>query len=168
MPDERTVLFKDRFQPGDFVYVGEHTAERAQQMGREFEAYEQHVVDEGALPFKAILWADTKKQSKTFGKRMARGAFADALISELRDRNTLTPDIEQSLLDVKNKVEAADMKAVVSFDETLARYEQFAAEADGVTPFPVIDATDRHAARLDLMQRFLTALEEHRGRALEG
>ena len=32
MPTEREILIKDRFQPGDYVYVGEHTEERLQRM----------------------------------------------------------------------------------------------------------------------------------------
>lgn len=163
VPEENVIMFKDRFQPGDYVYVGEHTQERVDKMGAEFETYLKSVIDDGVMPFQAVLWADQKKQSKTMGKRMARGAFVDALLLEMKERNTLTPDIEKELLDVKAKVEGSDMKAVDSLKDTLARYTEFAEAAGGVVDFPVIEATDRHEARKELMKRFIAALEEHRG-----
>jgi polyphosphate kinase 2 (PPK2 family) len=160
IPEQREVMIKDRFQPGDFVYVGEPTAERVQKMGAEFEAYERKITDEGVMSFKAILWADVEKQAKTFGKRMARGAFAEAILTELERRGPVTDDVRAALDDIANKVEGSDMVAMTTLEDTLVRYQAFAEAADGVTPFPVINATDRHAARLDLMRRFLAALDD--------
>ena len=128
-------------------------------MGAEFEAYEQKIVDEGVMSFKAILWADVDKQAKTFGKRMARGAFAEAILSELERRGPVSDEVRTELDGIANKVEGSDMVAMTTLDETLERYQAFAEAAGGVTPFPVINATDRHAARLDLMERFLGALD---------
>jgi polyphosphate kinase 2 (PPK2 family) len=159
VPEANEVMIKDRFQPGDFVYVGDHTVERVKKMGAEFEAYEQKIVDEGVLSFKAILWADVDKQAKTFGKRMARGAFAEAILTELERRGPVADDVRASLDDIANKVEGADMVAMTTLEDTLVRYQAFAEAADGVTPFPVINATDRHEARIDLMKHFLGALD---------
>ncbi len=154
MPGPREILIKDRYQPGDFVYVGEHTPERCARMAAENARYEALLAERNVLVFQAILYADRDKQAKTFGKRMARGALVDALVGELARRDTLTPAVDAELQAVKDKVQNADFVGLQRFESVLPLYRQIA-EAMGV---PVIDATDRHAARLDLLERFLAVL----------
>lgn len=154
MPATHEILIKDRYQPGDFVYVGSHDAARCAQMAAENARYEALLAEKNVLIFQAILFADRHKQAKTFGKRMARGVVVDAFMAELRRRGALTAEDEASLVAVKNKVRSADFVGFSRFDEVLPLYRQYAA----ATGTPVIDATDRHAARLALLERFLAAL----------
>ena len=89
----------------------------------------------------------------------ARGALVDAFVEELRARGTLTTAAETELVAVKNKVQNADFVGLARFDAVLPLYRQFAAAIGA----PVIDATDRHAARLDLLRRFAATLAEFAG-----
>lgn len=161
MPTKHEILIKDRYQPGDFVYVGASTEARCSQMAAENARYEKMLTDKGVLIFQAILYADRDKQAKTFGKRMARGALVDAFIEELRGRGALTTHTNEALTTVKNKVQNADFVGLASFDEVLPLYRQFAAAMN----VSVIDATNRHTARLILLRQFAAALESFGQRA---
>lgn len=157
MPKRREILIKDRFI-GDYIYEGENTPKRLEEMASDFARYEQLAKSRGVLCFKAILWADQDKQAKTFGKRMGRGAFADALIAELSARGQLTEKIEADLLDVRGKIEAADLVALNNFGPILERYKAFGTAIGA----PVIDATNRHSARLQLLDMFYESLVNYR------
>lgn len=153
-PAKREILIKDRFQAGDYVYVGEQTPERLAEMTGQNAKYEEHLAAQGALVFSALLYADSEKQAKTFGKRMARGALVDALIGELQARDELSEERKTKLEEVKAKVQRTDLVGLSRFEQVLPHYRAFSASHG----CPIIDATDRHAARLDLLKRFYDAL----------
>lgn len=158
VPAEGEVVFWDRGPAGDSVY-GPADDARAKVMGREFDAFEAELRAQGILLVKVELSADPMKQAATFGKRLARQHIAARLESALAAQGLLTGEAQAGLAEVKGKLDTADFDAFERYDAVQARFIRFVEASGSAEPWMVIDATQRHAARLALMEGFGAALE---------
>ena len=163
IPAEGEVVFWDRGPAGDSVY-GPADDARAKVMGKELEAFEAELRAQGILLVKVELSADPMKQAATFGKRLARQHIAARLEVALAAPGALTDEGQAGLAEVKGKLDTADFEAFERYEDIQARFLRFVEASGGVEPWMVIDATRRHAARLDLMAGFGAALDRFAAR----
>ncbi len=155
VPDgEQTARFWDRGPAGDAVY-GPKTPAQVKEMAKELRGLERELADDGVLLFKVHIFADQAKQAETFGKRFARQAAADRIEAALEDRGALTDASRAALDNIRSKVDGDDLRALVGFDAFQAKFLRFSQAAD----YHVVDASDRHAARLTIIDALSTELD---------
>ena len=148
--------FWDRGPAGDAVY-GKKTPAEVKVMARELRELERELAKDGVLLFKVHIYADQEKQAETFGKRLGRQSAADVIEAELVKRGKLTPASAAALENIRSKIDGDDLQALVNFDEHQSKFLRFS-KAAGYT---VVDATKRHAARLEIIEAFVEQLEAH-------
>lgn len=155
VPSEpRSARFWDRGPAGDAVY-GPRTAAEVKTMAKEVRALEKSLAADGVLLFKVHIFADAPKQAETFGKRFARQAAADRIEGLLEKRGQLTEPARAALDNIRSKVDGDDLRALVGFDEIQAKFLRFSEQAG----YHVVDASDRHAARLAIIAALSADLE---------
>lgn len=158
MPEAGQAIFWDRGPAGDSVY-GQASDARTRTMGHEMAAMEKDLREQGILLVKVELSAAPEKQAATFGKRLARQHIAAKLEAALAVEGQLDGDAEAGIAEIKGKLDGADFTAFMDFEAIQGRFMRFVEASSAVEPWMVIDATKRHAARLDLIQGFDAALE---------
>lgn len=158
VPDEGQAIFWDRGPAGDSVY-GPADDARAAEMGAEMSAFEADLRAQGILMVKVELSANSDKQAATFGKRLARQHIAGKLESALAAQGGLHEEAEAGIAEIKGKLDKADFAAFTAFDEVQSKFMRFVDVSSDVEPWLVIDATKRHAARLELIDGFEQALD---------
>ncbi|MFO0722151.1 MAG: hypothetical protein U1E65_00120 [Myxococcota bacterium] len=146
--DFEAVLW-DRGPAGDSVYAPK-TAEDVKKMAAEFKEMEKAMAAEGVLMLKLHIFADPEKQAETFGKRLGRQAVADEIERRLEKSGELTEVGKNQLDVVRHKIDGDDFRALVKFDEYQAKFKRFS-QAAGMR---MLDATDRHPARLQVIDAF--------------
>ena len=158
VPQEGEAIFWDRGPAGDSVY-GEVSPEKCQRMGKEFSEYEAKLTDDGILFVKIELYADLDKQAKTFGKRLGRQFCAQTIAEELQGSGTLTESQRSGLELIIEKVDAGDFRALTNYKDIQSRFVTFVKNSSESNEWLVTDATNRHKARLGLIQAFDKALD---------
>lgn len=156
VPKKGEVVFWDRGPSGDAVY-GKPSAAKKAQMGQEFQAFEEKLAEDGVLMFKLELYASQEKQAETFGKRLARQAMAHQIGGALTARGGMTEAQRQDLALIAGKIDADDFRALETYPDVQAGFLSFV-EQSGPKSWNVVDATKRHAARLEIIERFEQAL----------
>lgn len=163
VPAQGQAVFWDRGPAGDSVY-GPADDARATEMGAEMSAFEADLRARGILMVKVELSADAEKQAATFGKRLARQHIAGKLEAALAAQDGLHEEAKAGLEEISGKLDRADFAAFTAFDEVQAKFLRFVDASSDVEPWLVIDATKRHAARLELIDGFAAALDRFAAR----
>lgn len=156
VPKKGEVVFWDRGPAGDAVY-GKPTAAKKAEMGKELVAFERALEKDGVLLFKLELFASESKQADTFGKRLARQAMAAQLQGVLAARGGLDAGKTAGLANIAGKIDADDFRALETYQDVQASFLAFVGQS-GPASWNVVDATKRHDARLEIMERFEQAL----------
>ncbi|MBI4818970.1 MAG: hypothetical protein HY791_22050 [Deltaproteobacteria bacterium] len=162
VPDAGQAVYWDRGPAGDAAY-GQPDSARQKRMARDLAKFEKDLQKQGVLFFKLELFADGDKQAETFGKRIARREIASRITQNLAARGTLDEVKANGLEGIRGKIDADDVSALAKFDEVQARFENFAkisGESVGAGPWHLVDASKRHAARLEVISGMRRALAE--------
>lgn len=158
IPKQGEVVFWDRGPAGDAVYGKPSVGKRAV-MAKELKSFERDLAEEGILLFKLELFASPEKQAETFGKRLARQAMAGHIRDTLAARGELDAKKRAGLEAIAGKIDGDDFRALEKYEEVQAGFLGFV-EATEPNSWHVVDATKRHAARLEIIDRFGDALEQ--------
>lgn len=153
--DEDVARFWDRGPAGDAVY-GKKSPTDVKKMAKELLAFEKELAQEGVLLFKAHIFADPEKQAETFGKRLARQEAANVIEAKLKSQGKLTDATKDALDNIRNRIDGDDFRALTTFDDVQAGFLKFSK----LTGYNVVDATDRHAARLQIIDALQAQLEK--------
>lgn len=159
VPNKGEVVFWDRGPAGDSVYGGANDT-KTKTMAKEFVGFEKNLADSGVLLVKIELYADRDKQADTFGKRLARKHIAQRLEARLVQRGELTPEKKADLATIAGKIDAADFIAFAKYEAVQDKFMRFVSQTDKNAPWIAVDATKRHAARLDIIDRFSNQLAD--------
>lgn len=151
---ENEALFWDRGPAGDTVY-GPRSPAEVKQMAKEMVALKRQLAKDGILLFDVHIFADQEKQAATFGKRLARQHAADLIEGELTKRGKLTDITRDALENIRQKIDGDDLRALVSFDQVQEKFTRFSK----LTGMTMIDATKRHAARLEVIAALSAQLD---------
>jgi polyphosphate kinase 2 (PPK2 family) len=155
-PQAGDARFWDRGPAGDAVY-GKKSPAEAKLMAAELRAFEAQLADEGVLLFKAHIFAAPERSAETFGKRLARRTAADELELRLAAKGQLDDPTRAALDNIRSRIDEDDFDALASFPDVQARFLRFSKLAD----YTVVDATDRHEARLALVDALSSAVEAY-------
>ncbi len=162
-PQAGDARFWDRGPAGDAVY-GKKSPAEAKEMAAELRALEAQLADQGVLLFKAHIFAAPERSAETFGKRLARRAAADELELHLAAKGPLDDATHAALDNIRSRIDDDDFAALASFPDVQARFLRFSKLAN----YTVVDATDRHAARLALVDALSSAVEAYAARGAGG
>jgi len=155
VPTETNVArFWDRGPGGDAVY-GKKTPAEVKEMAKELKTFEKKLANDGVLLFKVHIYADQDKQAETFGKRLARQEAANIIEEQLTKRGKLTGATSDALENIRSRIDGDDFKAMVTFDDVQAKFSTFSK----LTGYNVVDASDRHAARLEIIDALSAQLD---------
>lgn len=158
VPRAGEAVFWDRGPAGDTVY-GPIDDPSCARMAKEFTAFEANLRERGVLLLKIELHAAPEKQAETLGKRLGRQYVAERIGAALEARGLLGDDERRGLAEIDGKLDLADFKALVSYDEVQARYLRFVDQTEREGPWLLTDATKRHDARMGLIRGVEKALE---------
>lgn len=160
LPQKGQAMFWDR-GPDDPVYAAKNAGE-FDRMAQENIVFEKNTVAApGTFVFKVELFANRDKQAAVLGKRLARRFIAQEILDSRGTERTLTADAEGDLRAVASKVDLADFRAFGRYDAVQKRFLRLVSLTNDVIPWNVVDATQRHPARLDLLTRFTQELDAY-------
>ncbi len=159
VPKTGEAVFWDRGPAGDAVYGPVDDARRAV-MAKEFEGFETELRSDGILLVKIELSAELDKQADTFGKRLARRYVADQIKSKLEADGTLSAEAAAGLDDAGGRIDMADFAALARYEGVQDRFMKFVDATGDASEWVVVDATKRHGARKEILDRFDALLSE--------
>jgi polyphosphate kinase 2 (PPK2 family) len=179
VPEYASVVW-DRGPAGDFVYGTLHELPMAQKLERysEFRRYDYGCRADGVLFIKCFFVTDRDSIAKTLGKRLAHKKIARDLRTWL-DANS-APHAREGLDEIEMHIDPTDFVAFNKYEENLHKFSEFARNTDYVgnvgdhgedslagysNPWLVVNTSDRHSARLNLMKAFVARV--HSFAALE-
>jgi polyphosphate kinase 2 (PPK2 family) len=174
VPDFASVVW-DRGPAGDFVYGTLHELPMAQKLERysEFRRYDYGCRADGVLFLKCFFVTDRDSIAKTLGKRLAHKKIARELRTWL-DANSVA-HVREGLEEIEMHIDPTDFVAFNKYEENLHKFSEFARNTDYVgnvsdhgedslagysNPWLVINTSDRHTARLNLMKAFCGRLHD--------
>ena len=156
----------DRGPAGDFVYGNLKDAPDSvkEDRYREFLEFDEMCMDQNILFCKLLFIADRDSIAKTLGKRLAHKQICkdlhywlDASVGRHIDR--------EGLNEIDNHIDPTDFVAFNSYHKNLHAFTNFAKNTDVsphaklTNPWLVINTSDRHPARVEMLTSFSGELE---------
>jgi polyphosphate kinase 2 (PPK2 family) len=168
VPDFASVVW-DRGPAGDFVYGTLDELPITQKLERysEFRRYDNRCRADGVLFLKCFFVTDRDSVAKTLGKRLAHKKIVGDLRTWL-DSSSVA-QVREGLEEIEMHIDPTDFVAFNKYEENLHKFSEFARNTDYVgnvgdhldgslvgysNPWLVINTSDRHSARLNLMKAF--------------
>ena len=172
-PDYASLVW-DRGPVGDFVYGNMNELGFAEKMKRykEFREYDYSCRHNDVLFFKCFFVTDKDKIASTLGKRLAQKKIAQELNVWL-DANS-SAHAREGLQEIMAHIDPTDFIAYNNYEENMRKFCTVVRNTDIVghvcgqaesvihyrNPWLVINTSNRHAARLSMMQHFRGKLKE--------
>lgn len=170
---KKSALVWDRGPAGDFVYGGfnDLPPEMKQKRYIDFHDFEEDCLNNGILFCKLLFVTSRDAISKCLGKRLAHKEFARDLHSWL-DANSVYHNRE-GLAEIENHIDPTDFVALNKYDTNLKIFYDFVLHTDHVgrlhedthayacdyLPWLVINTSERHLARMQIMRSFEKQLD---------
>jgi polyphosphate kinase 2 (PPK2 family) len=161
-------LVWDRGPAGDFVYgnLTEASEETKHERYQEFLEFDEKCMDQNILFCKLLFIADRDSIAKTLGKRLAHSQICKDL------RNWLDSSVgrqidREGLDEIEHHIDPSDFVAFNSYHKNLHAFTNFARNTDLrpssklTNPWLVINTSDRHPARVELLTMFSRELERY-------
>jgi polyphosphate kinase 2 (PPK2 family) len=163
----------DRGPAGDFVYGGFQDATLSEKMQRyeEFRTYDYNCRAEGVLFCKVFFVTDRDSIAGTLGKRLAHKRIARDLRTWL-DANSVE-QFREGVQEIEAHIDPTDFIAFNKYEENLEKFTEVVRNTDYVghvadqehssigysNPWIVVNTSNRHAARLNIMKAFYNQLK---------
>ena len=170
---KKSALVWDRGPAGDFVYGGFNNLppEMKQKRYIDFHEFEEDCLNNGILFCKLLFVTSRDAISKCLGKRLAHKEFARDLHSWL-DANSVYHNRE-GLAEIEHHIDPTDFVALNKYDTNLKIFYDFVLHTDHVgrlhedthayacdyLPWLVINTSERHLARMQIMRSFEKQLD---------
>jgi polyphosphate kinase 2 (PPK2 family) len=159
-------LVWDRGPAGDFVYGPLAKAPEAtkQERYQEFLEFDERCMDQNILFCKLLFVADRDSIAKTLGKRLAHSQICKDLHKWL-DSSVGRHIDREGLDEIDLHIDPSDFVAFNSYHNNLHAFTTFARNTDTrpqsqlTNPWLVINTSDRHPARVELLTMFSRELE---------
>lgn len=174
-PDYASLVW-DRGPAGDFVYgtLDQLPPQEKLKKYNEFRRYDYNCRQEGVLFFKCFFVSARDTIAATLGKRLAHKQIARDLRVWL-DANSVS-HTREGLEEIELHIDPTDFIAFNKYEENLSKFAEFSRNTDTIgrvvgddsskipsdaydNPWLVINTTNRHAARLNMMKAFRRQLE---------
>ena len=163
---EYKALVWDRGPAGDFVYGPLAQAPEAVKQDRyqEFLEFDERCMDQNILFCKLLFLADRDSIAKTLGKRLAHSQICRDLHKWL-DSSVGRHIDREGLDEIDQHIDPSDFVAFNSYHKNLHAFTTFARHTDTraqtklTNPWLVINTSDRHPARVELLTMFSKELE---------
>jgi polyphosphate kinase 2 (PPK2 family) len=159
-------LVWDRGPAGDFVYGNLTQAPESvkQDRYREFLGFDERCMDQNILFCKLLFIADRDSIAKTLGKRLAHSQICKDLHKWL-DSSVGRHIDREGLDEIDLHIDPSDFVAFNSYHKNLHAFTNFARNTDLcpqsklTNPWLVINTSERHPARVELLTMFSRELE---------
>lgn len=159
-------LVWDRGPAGDFVYGNLTHASESTKRERylEFLEFDERCMDQNILFCKLLFIADRDSIAKTLGKRLAHSQICKDLHNWL-DSSVGRQIDREGLSEIDSHIDPSDFVAFNSYHKNLEAFTTFAKNTDTrphaalTNPWLVINTSDRHPARVELLTMFSGELE---------
>lgn len=159
-------LVWDRGPAGDFVYgnLANASEETKQARYQEFLEFDERCMDQNILFCKLLFIADRDSIAKTLGKRLAHSQICKDMHKWL-DSSVGRHIDREGLNEIDSHIDPSDFVAFNSYHKNLHAFTTFARNTDTrsqsklTNPWLVINTSDRHPARVELLTMFSKELE---------
>jgi len=170
VPEYASVVW-DRGPVGDFVYgtLDQLPPQDKLKKYQEFREYDYRCRQEGVLFFKCFFVAGRDSIAATLGKRLAHKKIARDLRAWL-DANSI-PHERQGLEEIELHIDPTDFIAFNAYEQNLHKFAEVVRNTDELgtvgdsppyeNPWLVINTTNRHGARLNMMKAFTQQLQRY-------
>jgi len=174
VPEYASVVW-DRGPVGDFVYgsLDQLSPEEKLKKYNEFRKYDYNCREDGVLFFKCFFVSSRDSIAATLGKRLAHKKIARDLRTWL-DANSVA-HAREGLEEIELHIDPTDFVAFNKYEENLSKFSEVVRNTDYVgiwgesdeakaapvyyNPWLVINTSNRHSARLNMMKAFRLQLE---------